>query len=82
MMVLDEIEQRRRTRRKVKLPESRPSILDSSLDSEPWLGQCLCSETLVLFLHNYPVAFIPGTALDFNALSARLYQLRHRWPRQ
>jgi hypothetical protein len=37
---------------------------------------------LVLFVHNHPVAMIPGSLLDCFALNTRLNQLRHRWPRQ
>lgn len=86
MLLYDEIGQRRkperRRQRKLHLREVRPSILDPCLECEPWIGQCPCSETLVLFMHNHPIALIPGTSLEYSALNMRLYQLRHRWPRQ
>ena len=85
MVVLDEIGQRegRRRRVKVHLPETRPSILDPCLESEPWIDQCCCcSDNLCLFLHNHPIAIILGSPLEFVALSTRLNQLRHRNPRQ
>ena len=73
---------RRRRRPTVVLPETRPSILDPGLDSEPWIGFCCCSDNLCLFLYNRPIAIIPASALDYFALNSRLSQLRHRWPRQ
>jgi hypothetical protein len=76
------LQTRKRRRPKAVLPETRPSILDPCLDSEPWLGPCCCSESLCLFLNNYPIAIIPATPLDYFALDTRLSQLRHRWPRQ
>ena len=85
MIASSKIGQRRKTRRrsdKLKFPQKRPSILELSLDSEPWIDHCPCADRLVLFLQNYPIAVIPGTSLDFFALSMRLNQLRHRWPRQ
>ncbi len=85
MIVQDDIDHRptrvRRRLRRLQFPEKRPSILDVSLESEPAICQCACSETLVLYLHNHPIALICGTALDNASLSMRLYQLRHRWPR-
>jgi hypothetical protein len=81
MIALEKIDQRRKVR-KLKIPQKRPSILDPSLDSEPWIDHCACSDKLVLFLQNHPIAVIPGSSLDYFALSMRLNQLRHRWPRQ
>jgi hypothetical protein len=72
----------RRLRAKGKLPQVRPSILDPLLETDPWIDHCPCAEMLVLFVHNHPVAMIPGSLLDCFALNTRLNQLRHRWPRQ
>jgi hypothetical protein len=86
MMVLDEIEQcrgrRPRARHKVNLPQTRPSILNPCLETEPWIDHCCCSDKLFLFLHNHPIAMIPGSSLDCFALNMRLNQLRHRLPRK
>jgi hypothetical protein len=73
---------RRHSRHKLRLRLTRHSILDPRLESEPSLDCCCCGQTLALFLHNHPIALIPGTSLDYFALSNRLSQLRHRWPRQ
>ncbi len=81
MIALERIDQRRKAR-KLKIPQQRPSILDPSLDNEPWLDHCPCSDKVILFLENHPIAVIPGSSLDYFALSMRLNQLRHRWPRQ
>jgi hypothetical protein len=72
----------RRRRAKLKLPQVRRSILDPLLETEPWIDHCPCAEMLVLFVHNHPVAMIPGTLLDCFSLNTRLNQLRHRWPRR
>ena len=86
MIVIDEIERRvrghHRRRMRLHLPETRPSILNPCLDGEPVLEKCSCSETLVLFLHNHPIAVIAGTSLDHACLTMRLYEMRHRWPRR
>ena len=66
----------------VHLPATRLSILDPRLETEPSLCPCPCSDLLVLFLHNYPIAMIPGTCIDCISLDMRLSQLRHRPPRQ
>ncbi len=66
----------------VYLPATRMSILDPRLETEPALGHCPCSDMLVLFVHNYPIAMIPGTCLDCISLNIRLSELRHRPPRQ
>ena len=63
------------------LPEKRPSILDPCLCTEPWIDQCPSANTLVLFVHNHPVALISGSSLECASLSMRLNQLRHRAPR-
>jgi hypothetical protein len=86
MIVLNEIQPRtgRRPppRNKVKLPQTRPSILSPCLETEPWLDHCSNSNKLFLFVHNHPIAMIPGSSLDGFALNTRLNQLRHRSPRQ
>ena len=86
MIVIDETEQPlklgRRRRMNLHLPETRPSILHPCLESEPTIEKCPCSETLVLFSNKHPIALIEGTSLDHTALTMRLYQLRHRWPRR
>jgi hypothetical protein len=71
-----------RPRIKLRIPATRRSILDPLLETEPWIDHCPCTERLVLFVHNYPVAIIPGTSLDSLSLNMRLHQLRHRWPRK
>jgi len=65
----------------MQLPETRPSILDPCLESEPWIDKCPCADTLVLFLHNHPIAIIAGSNLECVSLTMRLNQLRHRMPR-
>lgn len=85
MITASKIDQRPQVRRridKLKLPLNRPSILDPSLDSDPWIDYCPRANKLILFLQNHPIAIIAGSSLDFFALSMRLNQLRHRWPRQ
>jgi hypothetical protein len=87
MIAADDIrrvkKKRMRARANIALPQTRPSILDPSLESEPWIDRCPCSsDKLCLYLHNHPIAIILGTALDGVALSSRLSQLRHRNPRQ
>lgn len=67
---------------KVRLPKTRPSILDRNLETEPWIDQCPCADRLVLFLHNHPIAVIAGSSLECATLNMRLHQLRHRWPRR
>ena len=84
MIATHPIDLRRRVRRQpnpIRVPQKRPSILDPHLESEPWLDYCPCSDNLVLFSMNYPIAVIPGSPLEFSALSMRLSQLRRRWPR-
>ncbi len=73
---------RKRSQLDLRLPETRPSILDPALDSEPWIDKCPCADTLVLFVHNRPVAVICGSMLDCISLSMRLNQLRIHSPRQ
>jgi hypothetical protein len=69
--------------RTLHVPEARPSILDPCLDSEPWIDCCACcTESLALYLHNRPIAVIPGSSLECSSLNIRLNQLRHRNPRQ
>lgn len=86
MIVLEDIGQckgtRQRTRAPLRLPQTRPSILDPLLETEPSIDICCCKQTLALFVHNHPVALIPGSPLDCVSLSTRLNQLRHRCPRQ
>jgi hypothetical protein len=86
MMLLEAIGQKKGTRRRPRpaprLPETRPSILDPMLESEPWIDCCCFGDTLALFLHNHPIALIAGSSLDCSSLSTRLSQLRHRNPRQ
>jgi hypothetical protein len=81
MIVLEKTDQRPKAP-KLKIPQRRPSILDAYLDGEPYLDHCPCSDRVILFLENYPIAVIPGSSLDYYALSMRLNQMRHRWPRQ
>jgi hypothetical protein len=85
MLLVEEIEtshEPRARRMQLLLPETRPSILNPSLESEPTIEKCPCSEALVLFSNKHPIAVIEGTSLDHAALTNRLYQLRHRWPRR
>jgi hypothetical protein len=71
-----------RPRDKLRVPQTRPSILDPCLETEPSIDFCCCGQTLALFVHNHPVALIPGSSIDCSSLSMRLSQLRHRYPRQ
>ena len=86
MIAVEKIEKKRekrsRTRAKIHLTVTRPSILDPCLETEPWIDHCCCSDKLCLFLHNRPIAIMAGTSLDCVALNTRLNQLRHRMPRQ
>jgi hypothetical protein len=86
MTVLEKIGRRpgkrKRTPFDLWLPETRPSILDPTLDSEPWIDKCPCADTLVLFIRNRPVATIAGLTLDCISLGMRLNQLRIHAPRQ
>lgn len=86
MIVLEAIgqcmETRQRPRAALRLPETRPSILDPLLETEPWIDCCCCGDTLALFVHNHPVALIPGSPLECFSLHTRLNQMRHRNPRQ
>ena len=56
--------------------QRRPSILDLASDAEPWLDDCRCTQTLVLFVEKRPIALIGGTPLDHAALDGRLQELR------
>ena len=76
------VSEKRRHRPNLRLPETRPSILDPCLETEPWIDHCPCAEMLVLFVENHPIAMIPGSSLDGFALAMRLDQMRHRSPRQ
>ena len=83
MIALDEIDWCRTVRLpRLNLPQTRPSILDPFLETEPWIDCCCCGSTLALFVHNHPVALIPGSSLECFSLNNRLNQLRHRNPRQ
>ena len=86
MIVLEELGQtkgtRQRPRIQLRLPETRPSILDPWLETEPWIDCCCYGDTLALFVHNHPIALIPGSPLECYSLCTRLNQLRHRTPRQ
>lgn len=64
-----------------QLPETRPSILDPCLDSEPYIDKCPCADTLVLFVRNHPIALISGSSLECASMTMRLSQLRQRVPR-
>ena len=66
---------------RMQLPETRPSILDPCLDNEPWIDKCATTDTLVLFLHNHPIAIIPGSSMESVSLAMRLSEMRHRLPR-
>lgn len=63
------------------LPPMRPSILDAASPTEPWIDQCPCTDDLVLFVHNRPIAIIAGSSLECISLTMRLQQLRYRLPR-
>lgn len=65
-----------------RLKMTRPSILDPRLAQEPWIESCPCSEAMVLYLHNRPIAVLAGSALDQMALDRALFRLRHRYPRR
>jgi len=67
---------------RMQLPEMRPSILDPCLENEPWIDKCPCADKLVLFLHNHPIAVIPGSTMESVSLAMRLSEMRHRLPRQ
>ena len=86
MILLDKhadcTEPRHHSRPLRRLPQTRRSILDPCLENEPWLDLCPCTQLLFLFLHNHPIAAIPGTSLDSISMTMRLNQLRHRNPRQ
>jgi hypothetical protein len=86
MTVLNENDQRRRSRSQTRLaiqvPKTRRSILDPCLENEPWLDWCGCTNTGFLFVNNRPIASIVGTPLDCRSASIRLSQLRQRYPRQ
>ena len=82
MNLLEELDQTRLyPRMHLRLPITRPSILDPYLETEPWVDECCCGERLALFVHNHPVAVIPGTSFECFSLNSRLNQLRHRMPR-
>ena len=70
-----------RKRVNLRLKMTRPSILDPRLTQEPWIDSCPCSEAMVLYLHNRPIAVLAGSSLDQMALDRALYRLRHRYPR-
>src|SRR5262245_31235510 len=57
---------------RMQLPETRPSILDPRLENEPWIDKCPSTNTLVLFLHNHPIAVIAGSSLESVSLAMRL----------
>jgi hypothetical protein len=65
----------------LRLKMTRPSILDPRLAQEPWIETCPCSDAMVLYLHNRPIAVMAGSSLDQMALDRTLYRLRHRYPR-
>ena len=83
MLLLAKSEKRARSKQAplTQLPETRPSILDPCLETEPFLDKCPCADTLVLFLHNHPIALISGSTLECASLTMRLSQLRQRTPR-
>lgn len=72
---------RRKFKSGMQIPETRPSILDPLLETEPWIDKCPCADTLVLFLHNHPIAVIPGSKMESVSLAMRLSEMRHRAPR-
>ena len=83
MLALYDLNARPKTRERqiLCLPETRPSILDPCLESEPWIDPCPSADMLVLFMHNHPIAVIAGSPLECISLTMRLNQLRHRAPR-
>ncbi len=70
-----------RNRVTLRLKMTRPSILDPRLTQEPWIESCPCSDAMVLYLHNRPIAVLTGSSLDQMALDRALFRLRHRYPR-
>ena len=75
-------ERRARPHFKLNLPTTRPSILDPNLENEPRIDPCPCTDSLVLYLHNRPIAIIPGTSLEYVGLCTHLHRMRHRNPRK
>jgi hypothetical protein len=76
-------ESRRPAVRPPRLRLLRPSVLDATLQREPFIAACCCNpDLLVLYVENRPVSLIPSTPLDQVTLEARLLYLRSHYPRQ
>jgi hypothetical protein len=64
------------------LPQVRPSVLDTRVVGDPWIGTCTHPDLLVVYLNNHPVTLLPGSPLELASLNQILYSLRHRCKRQ
>lgn len=70
------------SRQLLRLPQTRPSVLDVNLHAEPCLTECSLPDVLVVYLNNQPITLLAGSSLEYASLSQILYTLRHRYPRQ
>ncbi len=68
-------------KKSLRLPQTRPSLLDPRLRVEPWVSACSHAGLLVIYLNNHPVTLLPGSSLELASLNQILFTLRHRYPR-
>ncbi|MBX9679437.1 MAG: hypothetical protein K2X38_11795 [Gemmataceae bacterium] len=57
----------------------RPSVLDPARRGDSWVAQC--SEGLVLYHNNLPLAMLAGSPLERATFNSLLFHLQCRTPR-
>ena len=70
------------TRPRKSVPVLRPSVLETRLRGEPWIGSCTHPGLLVMYVNNQPVTLLPGSTLEQASLNQLLFALQHRFPRR
>ncbi len=63
-------------------PATRASVLEPSLRGDSWIAACSHPGLLVMYLNNYPVSLLPGSALELTTLNQILFSLRYRSARR
>jgi hypothetical protein len=69
------------SKKSFRLPQVRPSLLDTRMRGDPWVAACQ-PELLVVYLNNQPITLLPGSPLELASLNQILFTLRHRPPRK
>lgn len=60
----------------------RPSVLDASLDEDPWIKRCEANQRHVLYIQAQPIAMLSALPFDIVSLNIRLQDIRRRRPRE